>query len=93
MLLSSVFAIQNPRLFTLLALSFEGLFSSPKIVASCPALPRNFLVLLFHSPTSLNHLESTLMKYPVSVASKDLTESLNSLESTLTKNRGRGCYG
>jgi hypothetical protein len=58
--------------------------------APSPALPRNSLVPLSHSPTSLNHLESTLMKYSVSVASKELTESLKPLESTLTKNRGRG---
>ena len=46
-----------------------------------------------HAP--LNHyavtyLESTLMKHPVSVANKGLTELLSPLDSALTKNRGVG---
>jgi len=39
---------------------------------------------------SVNHLQSTLTRLPISVDSKRLTEKLGSLESTLTKNRGAG---
>ncbi len=38
----------------------------------------------------LTYLESTLMRSPVSVASKELTGSLNPLAATLMKNRGVG---
>jgi hypothetical protein len=37
---------------------------------------------------TLVHLESTLAGVPATVDSKQLTEMLNYLESTLTKNRG-----
>ena len=39
---------------------------------------------------ALTYLESTLTKPPASVAFKQLTGSLNPLDATLTKNRGRG---
>jgi len=51
------------------------------------SIPR-YPVLTVHCPLSL--LESTLMKSPVSVATKELTGSLSPLDSTLTKNRGVG---
>jgi hypothetical protein len=38
----------------------------------------------------ITHLESTLTEIFASVASKRLTQTLNTLESTLAKNRGRG---
>ena len=44
----------------------------------------------FHFLLSLTPLESTLIKYPVSVASKELTESLSPLDSALTKKQGGG---
>jgi hypothetical protein len=56
-------------------------------------LPPQFLVSLFcflPFPLPLSHLESTLPRLLVSVDSEQLTPSLNSLESTLTKNEGEG---
>jgi hypothetical protein len=48
---------------------------------------------LFCAPLALTYLESTLMKSPVSVENKGLTETLSHLESTLMKNiGGRGRY-
>jgi hypothetical protein len=93
-------ANQNPRLSTLLALSFEGglegfvslQFASPVVLSAghCPLTcpyPGGSLPIIL-----LSYLESTLMKAPVSVASKELTGSLNPLDATLMKNRAWGSY-
>ena len=55
-------------------------FSLPPIVIGPPTDANNV--------PALTYLESTLMKYPASVATKELTGSLNPLDATLTKNRG-----
>jgi hypothetical protein len=41
----------------------------------------------------LSPLDATLMHLPASVANKRLTAYLNSLDATLTKNRGKGLAG
>ena len=58
--------------------------------ASTSLLIGNFPVSLLHFPVSLSLLESTLVHSLVSVENKELTEKLNFLESTLTKNLGGG---
>jgi hypothetical protein len=57
--------------------------TSYKNYREAPLLAHRFL-------SSLTHLESTLTHHPISVHSKQLTPSLNYLESTLTKKQGGG---
>ncbi len=58
-----------------------------------PADPPVLSIFHFHFSIfqfSLSYLESTLMKSPVSVASKELTGSLSLLDATLMKKQGGG---
>ncbi len=57
MLFSPVFIATDPRLFTLLALSFEGLASFPRVVAVCPASPDDFPLHFPIPRRSLSYLE------------------------------------
>ena len=91
MLFSFVFANQNPRLLTLLALTFEGSFEG----SSLSNLPLSLYSPLAPASRSLptillSYLESTLIESLVSVARKELIRSLNPLDATLMKIGGGG---
>jgi hypothetical protein len=49
-------------------------------------------LLSCQQPASVNPLDATLIDFSASAANKRLTAKLNSLDATLTKNRGEGSY-
>jgi hypothetical protein len=81
------------RVLRLSALSFSQpyLHSEPRRLHRTSVCPVISLVesLSCSHLSPLSHSESTLTKWPASVASKRLTKILSHLESTLTKNPGR----
>ena len=83
MLFSVVYPESHPLCFELRRIPILNYHREPKEPTPRPDNPPSLR-------PSITYLESALMKPPISVATKELTESLSPLDSALTKKQGVG---